>query len=74
MKMYTEATISTAETSLTVAGLIQGSSWQAGAPFVEVVASLRPYLVVRLVSAVLMVASVYIFIYAIFSSLRGVRG
>ncbi len=60
--------------SLTVAGLIQGSSWQAGAPFVEVVASLRPYLVVRLVSAVLMVASVYIFIYAIFSSLRGVRG
>jgi len=59
--------------SLTIAGLIQGSSWQAGVAFVKVVAALKPYLIVRLASAALMVASVYLFLYAFFSSLRGVQ-
>lgn len=49
--------------SLTIAGLVQGANWTAVNPFVKVVAQMQPYMIVRGISALLMVASVYIFAY-----------
>ena len=57
--------------SLTIAGLVQGANWTAVNPFVKVVAQMRPYMIVRGVSALLMVASVYIFAYNFFRTVAG---
>ena len=59
--------------TLTVAGLIQGSNWSAGNPFIKVVSQMWPYMMVRGIAAVLMAASIYIFAYNFFKTVSSGR-
>ncbi len=52
------------------AGLVQGTSWAAGVPFIQVVAAMKPYMLTRALAGVLIILGQFLLAYNVYRTAR----